>query len=506
MRSNVIRREESRRELKSVGDEVGLWLRRLKEADTFPNGEYRGQHDSQRRAIEKLIVDGQTLIGRKLGSLNASLLEPPVFSEECRSIDAAIVWLRRMDEHFRSRLDQRKDPRWEATLRAADEVLWSAWRLPVVRCDTDFATGETISGTSYPPGPTPLTGVEPEWSPSATPAERPLAARLRVGGELRELSPLLARYPVSLLALPPWCAASPWWLLFIAHEVGHHLQFHLELVDPFKELVRAVTGAQKERWGRWSPEVFADLVSVGYAGVWAVRALARIELARPQHMQVVQTNYPPSAVRIVLMARAAARLSAEAGQPIDTTAILRGTGAEEAEEIARANPIAAKHLALVDPLLDAALNKRMSSHTAPLNRLFGMPDPALYDPAPALQLMGQGTASARIGRLAARLRTENGVDSSLLPRQLETARDLICAAVLAWESILAEGDESEPAALVRDEARKRLGKNVTNALVASAPPGLRATRNEERDAGADAVSAEISDKLLDLGKQWMQMD
>ena len=93
------------------------------------------------------------------------------------------------------------------------------------------------------------------------------------------------------LRLPTWCVDSPWWLVFIAHEVGHNIQQELGLVQPFRTVVAGAwqpaepeATARGERWGRWSPELFADLVSVALIGPWAIEGLRELVLGPPAEM------------------------------------------------------------------------------------------------------------------------------------------------------------------------------------------------------------------------------
>jgi hypothetical protein len=84
---------------------------------------------------------------------------------------------------------------------------------------------------------------------------------------------MLQQIPVPLVALPPNCSQEPWWLAYIAHEVGHHVQADYlrdaRLIEIFAEVLTAAGG---ERWGGWGQEIFADvfsLLAIGYLPTWS---------------------------------------------------------------------------------------------------------------------------------------------------------------------------------------------------------------------------------------------
>ena len=67
--------------------------------------------------------------------------------------------------------------------------------------------------------------IEPEYSPMAIPRDDPPPDLAPEADSV--LAAFLGKLPVPLISLPPLCVTDPWWLILVAHEVGHHLQFDL---------------------------------------------------------------------------------------------------------------------------------------------------------------------------------------------------------------------------------------------------------------------------------------
>ncbi|WP_158620366.1 MULTISPECIES: hypothetical protein [Corallococcus] len=350
-------RERLRRELGSLRAEFAAWLTLRRKQDVAE------QHASQFMAIEACIDGAARGLTKHLDALDLGLPRG-AFAEQCRRHDLRILWLRRLWRFFRERLDQRDDARLAPLLRAADEVVWSAWRSVFERAPT--------LGLNVTNGPAPLPFIDLEHSPAATPRTWVSRELSRDGGPL--LAEHLERLPIALIHLPVASVASPWWLVFIGHEVGHHVQHHLGLVAGFQaQLKQAVLRAAPdlkltdaalaaERWGRWSQEVFADVYSVVSFGTAAVRALVEFEQHPDAGMGVPRDRYPAAAVRLHLMVRTAERLGLSGAQAslngLDPRALVAGV--ELAEE----------DLRLVDTVVEASLAELPGSDVS-LTELLG---------------------------------------------------------------------------------------------------------------------------------------
>jgi hypothetical protein len=119
---------------------------------------------------------------------------------------------------------------------------------------------------------------------------------------------ILSRVPIPLVRLPPICINAPWWLVYVGHEVGHHIQADLGLPVKFADRVEEAArkhGAkdgEEKKWRAWSPEIFADVFSVLMMGQWAVAAMADLDLMKHAAMLVRRDTYPSPWVRLRLLA------------------------------------------------------------------------------------------------------------------------------------------------------------------------------------------------------------
>src|SRR2546427_3444117 len=169
--------------------------------------------------IEHVLVAAASQLADDADHLDTSLPEGE-FYETCRTLDIATVWLQRMWEFYRQKFDQRDDDRVGAGLRAADEVVWSCYHGVMERA------GRIDPSIDH--GAVPLPFIAPEFSPAAVESDQPLVGALQLSVDLPgwddELKKLVGSLPLPLLSLPPWCVDSPWWLVYVAHEIGHHVQ------------------------------------------------------------------------------------------------------------------------------------------------------------------------------------------------------------------------------------------------------------------------------------------
>ncbi|MFC7530844.1 hypothetical protein [Actinoplanes sp. GCM10030250] len=278
-------------------DEVDRFIAELDEWFTAAAGvDALGQYTTQLATLSEVVRPALER-NREFLSGIATGRDPGEVYDECRRADRRTVFVRRLWRWFAVRFDQRRQPHLEDVLRAADQVVWSCW-----------AQTWQLTGAGKP-GPAPLPYLDPQVSASTTPrVDMPhdlLAVRDSVlAGQVRAM-------PVPVIALPERVAWRPWWLVLLAHETGHQVQFELSPggAEPARDRVAAAAaeaGAGPDevlRWETWSVEMFADAyaaVMVGPAISWAV---GELELrAGDGQLRSPAPGYPPPLVRLALLA------------------------------------------------------------------------------------------------------------------------------------------------------------------------------------------------------------
>lgn len=440
------------------------WVASRRAADVDLEGHHAGRQRSQLAAVEGLVRGGRAALAHQLETL-ADTDPDAVFAESWRST-LALAWLDRVWRFFRLKLDQR-DGTLAPLLRAADEVVWSCWRAAK---PNRFEARLHALGRATPPPP--LAYVEPWFSPAALPGTAQLTGELCPDTLLPpSVEPLVRALPVPLLRLPPWCVGAPWWLVFVAHEVGHHWQHSLGLVAAFRALVETAAGAagagadDVERWGRWSDEVFADLTSVLLLGPWALWALVEVVREPAANMARRKPTYPPTLARLRIVAGALEQLGC------DPRPALRGV------------ELSAPQGAPASLTLDLAVAERVAALCQaelpePLGRFDRLCD---FDAA----------VFKKSGEIEDWRRELLGGAEIEPPRHVETARRLIAGSVAAWATIAASEKEGEALRHVAE----RLAERTLAALAACAPEGDRAG-DEEIDT-TDSGRA-LADALLAL--------
>lgn len=228
----------------------------------------------------------------------------------CRQQEKRLLWVERtLWGFYREKFDQRDQAGLAPVLEAADDVVWSCYKEV---CDR--------GGLKSLP-PIPLAYFEPYFSPQALPRDEPPTgwAGDRTGDAL--LKEYFSRLPIPVVSLPPICVEAPWWLVYLGHETGHHVQYDLGLVASFGNDLRAAgrvslkpgeSSDAAQRWWDWSKEIFADLFSVLVMGSGAVWAIVELVRTRPVELLVRQANYPPPVARLALLAGAADDLALRA--------------------------------------------------------------------------------------------------------------------------------------------------------------------------------------------------
>lgn len=294
------RRMQTLAELDRLAADLDTWQQARRDADTL-DGTYRGQYDSQLKAIVGEVTVAVEAVREKLSVSIDALPTPQVYARLSRH-DRQIIWIRRAWDFFRAKFDQRSDSSLRGALSAADEVLWSCYKPFFQR-----------SGVTRPPAPLPY--IEFDYLPSAVLASQGHQIDRLAEGDEGPLAGYFDSLPVPVLRLPPAVVSAPWALALIAHEVGHFLMPLLDRESPYLPTFRAaladaVTRAgggdeDRKNWSRWAPEIFADWFAVLAVGSWAVWAIAQYELTEEARMRTPKTFYPSPAIRLFLLAEIA---------------------------------------------------------------------------------------------------------------------------------------------------------------------------------------------------------
>jgi hypothetical protein len=446
---SIVRIERSRGGLERLGAEVQAWLQRRVAADAA------GQYRTQLTTLHGVLDQALRGLGSRLDGVADSDAVGSVY-ESCGEIDGAAAWVRRVWEYYRERFDQRDDPRWAAMLRAADEVVWSCYAEPM-----RIAGGVGPAGAI---GAAPLPFVDEVIAPEAAlRQEPPRSLKLPRGvapAVQDEMDAFLRSLPIPTVALPPDCAAEPWWLSVLGHEVGHTVladlsaqaegEFGEGLAAAALEVSPDGSGPEAaDRWRRWAHEVFADAFFVLVMGRAGVTAVEEFETASPEAMAERRVRYPPARARIEFVRHLAQGSGAAASVEIDD-AVARRVAAGVAEI----------------PVTGAAGPTRLED----LTRSTG----------PELETHLRSWVDGLRGR---------GV---LVPRrESRAARRLAGAGLLAWEEVAGLPDAAQ-----RAEARGGLAEALLDSLPRCREDGVRAAGQ-----APPSKTAELGSRLAGLGLQ-----
>jgi hypothetical protein len=452
-------------ELNALARQLDAWVVR-RESDGR-----RGQYKSQIHAIKLALDRPIAALRERLNAIDTARSESDVY-EECRLFDQRIVWVQRIFAFFRERFDQRENDVFKRVLFAADEIVWSCYREVVARCEALHIRTRSR--------PAPLPFIEHDISPEAFPADL-VPPPLSKDVDAPFFKEFLAALPVPVVRLPPFCVSAPWWLTYLGHEVGHHVQFDVLkggvlLIDIQTLLEReAAAGGggehDKEAWGNWAREIFADTFSILVMGPWAVDAITEIERAAPAVMQRRRPTYPSPAVRLKLMAALAARLKLPKPVSLDGAEAEPATpapGTREHLDAAIAERVAG---ALLEPL--PSLGKPLAAIAGFQVRDFvGPPEPAVV--TWRKRLKSAATAP---------------VDTSL-----RAARIAASAALAAFFEVSAIEDKTK-----REEARAHLTEQTLSLIASAAEPGERAEAETDTE-GATKAGDVLAEALLRIGR------
>lgn len=442
-RLKSVRSWQSHRELLVLSTAIRGWLDKQRAKDKDEQGHYVGRHKTQLEALESVLPGAVEALHEHLNALDSAGEVWRVY-DDCRDIDEVTVSIERLWRFFRDKLDQRDDPSAGPLLRAADEVVWSCYH--EVFEYTGLATGSHKA--------TPLSYIEPQYSPAAIQSDSPLPSNLRPGVDFEFLENYLDDIKVPILRLPPWCIGAPWWLVYAAHEVGHHVLHDLALQDCFGELVeeaatgRGARGPELAYWLNCGEEIFADLFSVLMMGPYAVLAIAEAEWGTPERLKERSAVYPPAQVRLAMMAYAADLLmSPDDGK----TPGHEGTDALQLFPLDRA--AVAGDIAVAEAIVDLALDND-SARLCMLRRLAYF-DPSIY------------RARGKISRWGRSLGGDGVMERE---RRLETAREVVCGSLHEWSQLRLRGE------LGHDDFDKEishLAERTLKTVIDNAPEGSR---------------------------------
>jgi hypothetical protein len=438
------RREQTQKEVKRLTLEVSSWFERRKTFDTDPKtNQYRGQYDSQLKAVINEVNGAVNIISAELNALVLPELTLGDVYAKCAQTDRRLVWLWRVFNFFREKFDQRDDPAFGEILRAADEVVWS--------CYSPFFQNQSTSAKREPP---PLPYIATEYSPAAVRRDQTPGSLLKKGKDFDPLQKYLAQLPIPILQLPPSAITAAWTLVLIGHEVGHFIQ-PLIKQDPsylgtfstsIEHAVAQAGGNNKEqqRWKNWAPEVFADWYSVVCMGQWALWVMAQFEIQDASTMLVERGAYPSPVARLALLAEIT-----DWYLPGEGSKMLARLGVKP-KEIAANHP-EARDLVFVEEVAKAVVQ--------PLPDNLGKLDDLLTFRKEEFE--GKGEVEVRSTRL---LEGRPG-DAN---KHLRKARLIAASSASAWSRIM---QMENPDA--RQTGIEKLSRALKD-IVACAPPGTRA--------------------------------
>lgn len=456
--TNLIRKEQTALEFERLKSESGLWCEAREAKDKLK------QYSTQLKAV-RLLLDGATdYLQKQLESLDLGM---PVgeFYDACQLFDLRVIWLRKVWGFYKDKFDQREDESLKRILEAADEVVWS--------CHRQIVDQAKVYGADLNAGPAPLPFIEASYSPQSFPSE--LVPYNLKPSETGFLQDLIGRLPVPLISLPQSCVKAPWWLVYVGHELGHHVQYALldnqRMLRLFKERVEGVVrsngGVQKdvEKWGGWSREIFADVFSVLTMGPWAVWAMVEFELKKPEEMLVRREQYPSPVTRLALLAETAAQLSLDGG------AALRGI---QPARLAEGNAEATRDLSMVPHVVKSALSQ--------------LPE----KPITLVQLTNFRVDNFRqdgaVPEWAKTLRKQD--PKGFAKSSLRAPSQIASATVAAWAEVSTEDDAR------REEKRRKLADDAIALIIRSREEGTRASLKDAADESAMDLGRELGEQLF----------
>jgi len=474
---NRTRIHETRRDLINLRRDFELWHHNRTIKDKLQ------QYHSQLGILNRVMSSALERLKTQLDVSQASQPIDRVY-RSCRAVDQGLVFLKRVWDYYRSKFDQRDHAELRDVLAAADEVVWSCY-------------AEAFRSARVDCRPAPLPYIDAKYSPEAQRRCEPPPDLQATSPELREF---FKEMPIPVISLPPVTVESPWWLIFLGHEVGHQVEQDLIQVigpaDGFRKALRsAATGepdpkcdeASAQDWESWAEEIFADAFSVCTMGQWAVWAMARLEISDGASMIRKKAKYPPPVVRLSLLREmvSAVRKDDKAGRPslsdfeFEPGDIVRPKDEDKVSSILREK--AASNLAMTPKIAAAAISMAPDGKK-PLAELCGWR---------AREFEAKGDVYNWSKGLL-------GTQPLFVDKALRAPRLIACAAVAAWAQIATHLDGT-----LRDEASDKLRRAFLTHAVESREDGTRA---ELVQAVTKAQATALEDRLADLLKNAADAD
>ncbi|HWJ57216.1 MAG TPA: hypothetical protein VNR90_13350 [Vicinamibacterales bacterium] len=452
------RRNQALAEVRRLRDELQLWYADRTAKDCHEDKSPRGQYTSQLDAIRDEVGGAAAIIDAHLQTLPTGGAIGGVY-ESCAAVERQVIWLWRVWGFFRDKFDQRDHPAYRATLRAADEVVWS--------CFSPFFEDRSTEGRRQPP---PLAYIEADYSPSALRRDQRQALQRR-DRDFVLVQQAFQQLPVPILKVPITAVNNPWSLGLIAHECGHFVQplvaetyaetFQRQLADAIARAQPAGAG-DADVWANWTPEIFADWFSIVLLGPWALWTMAQFELAGAETMGQRRPAYPAPVTRLALMAAIADHYGLGGGAMLGTIGVDASTvsldegTARDLGYVAAIVPEIVRRLPAPLPPLDGLLDLRVSD--------FSGPD-------------GNGSTAGVVGDWAAYLRGKKAIRP--VSNKRSSARLATAGCALAWSSDVI-GTDGPPEAL-----RQR----ALDTIAAAAMPGVRSVKTAPRRLAGEQLAA-----------------
>lgn len=472
MADDLLKRQryaQSERELKQLRGEIDEWCARRTKADTHK------QYVTQLTALGERFEAMLGLLEGMLGEISLTGSTGEVYAA-CRDADTRLLWIRRVYQWYATKFNQRDDTTLQDVLAAADEIVWSCYAQP-------------FRALKQKPPPVPLPFVDPTFSPFAIPRVMP-PTDLLANVHSQELMELLNELPVPVVAFPPNCLEQPWWLAFLAHEVGHHVYFDLL---PDTGLVTTLPKDIKDagvHWPSWHHEMFADLYSVLMIGPWGSWALSELVWGTDVTMlDDTNARYPAPLTRLMFMAEVAQQLK------VDPAPALRGL---EPDDLLAAPPSIPgwpdrrdsirKDNGYITGLVETLLTK-VKPNGKKLATLCEFDAGEFNDVADAARKKPKGDvplwADALRGKSAMKVRQD-----------LRSVRVLLASAVQAWSQIVEIADDD-----LREQQRVQLKTEMLSKIVKSREEVTREAEKTTVAPGAEAAAPTNTESLVKLFKK-----
>src|SRR6266545_1560009 len=187
--SNRVRLKQTQREMEALSREILAWIKLRQDKDKLK------QYQTQLLTLKDFLLKSLCDLGSALSGVSAGQDRGRVYAE-CR------------------KFDKRDDPRLEEVLKSADEIVWSCYA-------GSFQSAANLTSVNRQSAPLPY--IQPRYSPEAHTRSDP-PPDLKSDVDLQFVKEFLIDLPVPVLGLRPICVEAPWWLVFLGHEVGHHIQ------------------------------------------------------------------------------------------------------------------------------------------------------------------------------------------------------------------------------------------------------------------------------------------